>query len=66
MAYINPQSYKLYQALLDAGYKLPDETADVMLKMPVDGVMQLVIHVNVTEELLVMLGEAFIDMAKGK
>lgn len=56
-------SYGLYKALLEAGYKLPDETANVILLMSVDSIMQLQITVNVTDELLQQLGEAFIDMA---
>lgn len=56
--------YGLYQALKDEGYELPEECADVQLVMPVDGMIQLEMRVNLTDETLAMLGRALVRMAE--
>ncbi|MES2360082.1 MAG: hypothetical protein V4529_17205 [Gemmatimonadota bacterium] len=58
--------FGLYNALKVEGYTLPDECADVELRIPVDGVMQLALIVNLTEVTLAQVGRAFIRMAEGE
>jgi hypothetical protein len=57
-------SWDLYSALKAEGYILPDECADVTLEMPVDGVMQLVLRVNLTEVTQAQVGRALVRMAE--
>lgn len=56
-------TYGLYQALVDEGYVLPEECGDVEMRLPVDGVIQLALIVNLTDETLAMFGRALIRMA---
>ena len=55
--------YGLYEALQEEGYTLPDETADVRLVLPVDGIIQLQLIINMTDVTLAQLGRALIRMA---
>lgn len=56
--------YGIYKALQLEGFDLPKECADVRLLMPVDGVMQLQMEVNLTNDDLEKLGRALVRMAK--
>ena len=56
--------YDLYQACKDEGFDLPAECADVEMRMPVDGVIQLAYIVNLDEESLAAFGRALIRMAQ--
>ena len=51
---------QLYDALKAEGYVLPDECADVEMTLPVDGVMQLKLIVNLTGESLQQFGRALV------
>ena len=59
-------SYQLYQALKDEGFVLPDECGDVTLTMPVDGILQLHYHINLTDVTLAQVGRALARIAEGR
>jgi len=56
----------LYHALLNEGFKLPDECAGVHLVMPVDGVYQLEYKVNLHGERLAQVGRALAKMGESQ
>jgi hypothetical protein len=58
-----PSTYSLVEALRAEGYELPAECTSVRLVMPADGVFQLELTVNVTEETLMMVGRALARVA---
>jgi len=51
---------QLYDALKAEGYILPDECSDVEMTLPVDGIMQLKLIVNLTGESLQQFGRALV------
>jgi len=61
---IVPTSTDLCRALEAEGFPLPDECADVSLRMPADGVFQLVYTVNVSGTRLQQLGRALERVGK--
>lgn len=58
--------YGLYQALKDEGYELPAECGNVEMRLPVDGIIQLALIVNLTDGpdgTLAKFGRALVRMA---
>lgn len=55
----------LYQALKAEGFVLPDECGDVTLDLPVDGIVQLVVRINITERNVEQIGRALVRLGKG-
>lgn len=55
----------LYDALKAEGYVLPDETSHVAIDIPADGVMQLVLRINLTPETTAQVGRALQRMGQG-
>jgi hypothetical protein len=53
-----PDGTELYHALVDEGFVLPDDCADVHLTMPIGGLFQLHYTVNVSGDNLIKLGRA--------
>lgn len=52
------QSPRLYDALKAEGYELPADCADVEMVLPVDGIIQLKLVVNLTGKSLQQFGRA--------
>lgn len=48
----------LYQALKDEGFNLPPECGDILMDLPVDGIVRLHYVQNLTPEDLVKFGRA--------
>lgn len=51
--------FALGDALVKAGFYLPPETADIKILTPIDGVLQVQYTVNILEDDLPKLAEAF-------
>lgn len=52
--------FNLYEALLEEGFKVPEECAGVELLLPADGLVQLRWTVNVRNEELAALGRILV------
>jgi hypothetical protein len=61
-----PNMRHLHQALLDEGFELPDETAEVRVVMPAGGVFQLEIIQNLNHENLAKVARALTRIALEK
>jgi hypothetical protein len=56
----------LFNALKAEGFTLPDETVDIGLQFPVDGVVRLTITVNMTPTVLQQWGRAIARLGQVK
>lgn len=58
------QTPSLYEALKAEGFVLPDECGDVALELPVDGLAQLVVRINMTDTNIGQIGRALQRIAR--
>jgi hypothetical protein len=56
----------LYQALKDEGFNLPPECGDILLEIPVDGLIRLHFVQNLTGEDLAKFGRALATLGNPK
>lgn len=54
----NPDSHRLYEAMVEAGVPLPDEIVSLEIRSTDDGVVQIYIVCNLTGPMLHKLGAA--------
>lgn len=58
------QPPSLYDALKAEGFVLPDECNDITIELPVDGIVQLVVRINLTEQNIAQFGRALVRLGR--